>query len=146
MPQYNMKSIETISFPQDMIQDIFKSHWNIIHKSTGVTWNVGPYKLIRLPGRISKAYNVLRIVAGRKRFSLYRSQIYVGNFIDISVIWFTKFCLCWYPAIRALESVIAFSVNVNIEFWYPYHIVRYCRLRDELAWVTDGTGHYLVTT
>ena len=25
-------------------------HWNIIHKSTGVTRNVGPYKLIRLPG------------------------------------------------------------------------------------------------
>ena len=33
-----------------MIQDIYKLHWNIIHKSTGVTWNVGPYKLIRLPG------------------------------------------------------------------------------------------------
>ena len=26
-----------------MIQDIYKLHWNIIHKSTGVTWNVGPY-------------------------------------------------------------------------------------------------------
>ena len=25
-------------------------HWNIIHKSTGVTWNMGPYKLTRLPG------------------------------------------------------------------------------------------------
>ena len=25
-------------------------HWNIIYKSTIVTWNVGPYKLIRLPG------------------------------------------------------------------------------------------------
>ena len=33
-----------------MIQDIYTLHWNIIHKSTGVTWNVGPYKLIRLPG------------------------------------------------------------------------------------------------
>ena len=29
--------IETILFPQDMIQDIYKLHWNIIHKSTGVT-------------------------------------------------------------------------------------------------------------
>ena len=29
---------------------IYNLHWNIIHKSTGVTWNVGPYKLIRLPG------------------------------------------------------------------------------------------------
>ena len=41
---------ETILFPQDMIQDIYKLHWNIIHKSTGVTWNVSPYKLTRLPG------------------------------------------------------------------------------------------------
>ena len=29
---------------------IYMLHWNLIHKSTGVTWNVGPYKLIRLPG------------------------------------------------------------------------------------------------
>ena len=28
---------ETNLFPQDMIQDIYKLHWNIIHKSTGVT-------------------------------------------------------------------------------------------------------------
>ena len=28
---------ETILFLQDMIQDIHKLHWNIIHKSTGVT-------------------------------------------------------------------------------------------------------------
>ena len=27
---------KTILFPQDMIQDIYKLHWNIIHKSTGV--------------------------------------------------------------------------------------------------------------
>ena len=51
----NLKQFETIFgtilFPQDMIQDIlYKLHWNIIHKSTRVTWNVGPYKLIRLPG------------------------------------------------------------------------------------------------
>ena len=25
-------------------------HWNVIPKSIGVAWNVGPYKLIRLPG------------------------------------------------------------------------------------------------
>ena len=30
-------NFETILFPQDMIQDIYKLHWNIIHKSTGVT-------------------------------------------------------------------------------------------------------------
>ena len=41
---------ETILFPQDIIQDIHKLHWNIIHKSAIVTWNVGPYKLIKLPG------------------------------------------------------------------------------------------------
>ena len=23
-------------------QDIYKLHWNILHKQTGVTWNVGP--------------------------------------------------------------------------------------------------------
>ena len=38
---YNLKPFEqffeTILFPQDMIQDIYKLHWNIIHKSTGVT-------------------------------------------------------------------------------------------------------------
>ena len=45
-----MKQFETILFPQDMIQDTYKLHWNIIPKSTRVTWNVGPYKLIRLPG------------------------------------------------------------------------------------------------
>ena len=28
---------------------IYMLHFNIIHKSTGVTWDVGPYKLIRLP-------------------------------------------------------------------------------------------------
>ena len=38
----NLK-FETILFPQDMIQDIYNLHWNIIHKSTGVTRNVGPY-------------------------------------------------------------------------------------------------------
>ena len=32
-----LKQFETILFPQDMIQDIYKLHWNIIHKSTGVT-------------------------------------------------------------------------------------------------------------
>ena len=32
-----LKQFETILFPQDMIQDINKLHWNIIHKSTGVT-------------------------------------------------------------------------------------------------------------
>ena len=31
------KNKQTILFPQDMIQDIYKLHWNIIHKSTGVT-------------------------------------------------------------------------------------------------------------
>ena len=29
-----------------MIQDIYILHWNIIHKSIRVAWNVGPYKLI----------------------------------------------------------------------------------------------------
>ena len=33
----SLKQFETISFPQDMIQDIYKLHWNIIRKSTGVT-------------------------------------------------------------------------------------------------------------
>ena len=32
-----LKQFETILFPQDMIQDIYKLHWNIIHKSSGVT-------------------------------------------------------------------------------------------------------------
>ena len=32
-----MKQFETIYFPQDMIQDTYKLHWNIIHKSTEVT-------------------------------------------------------------------------------------------------------------
>ena len=31
------KQFETILFLQDMIQDIYKLHWNIIHKPTGVT-------------------------------------------------------------------------------------------------------------
>ena len=39
---------QTILFPQDMIQDIYKLHWNIIHISIGEMWNVVPYKLIRL--------------------------------------------------------------------------------------------------
>ena len=32
-----MKQFETILFPRDMIQEIYKLHWNIIHKSIGVT-------------------------------------------------------------------------------------------------------------
>ena len=32
------RRLETILFPQDMIQDIYKLHWNAIHKSTGLTW------------------------------------------------------------------------------------------------------------
>ena len=32
----NLKQFETILFPQDMIQ-IYMLHWNIIHKSRGVT-------------------------------------------------------------------------------------------------------------
>ena len=47
---WDLKQFEINLFPQDMIQDIYKLHWNTIHKSTGVTWNVGLYKLIRLPG------------------------------------------------------------------------------------------------
>ena len=31
------KRFETILFPQDMILDIYNLHWNMIHKSTGVT-------------------------------------------------------------------------------------------------------------
>ena len=38
-------------------------HWNIIHKSTGVTWNVGPYKLIRLP-MIHGTSDILHIIYG----------------------------------------------------------------------------------
>ena len=45
-----LQQFETILFPQDMILDKYKLHLNIIHKSTGVTWNVGPYELMRLPG------------------------------------------------------------------------------------------------
>ena len=33
----DMKHFETILFPQDMIQDIYNLHWNIIHTTTGVT-------------------------------------------------------------------------------------------------------------
>ena len=38
-------------------------HWNIIHKSTGVTLNVGPYMLIGLPGhyKASRACNIYSI-------------------------------------------------------------------------------------
>ena len=36
---FPVKLFETILFPQDMIQDIYKLHWNIIHKSTGSTSN-----------------------------------------------------------------------------------------------------------
>ena len=47
----DLKQFETILFQQDMIQDtVYMLHWNIIHKSTGVTRNVCPYKLIWLPG------------------------------------------------------------------------------------------------
>ena len=42
---------------------------------------------------ISKVYNVLRIVSGRKRFNLYKSQIDFSTFIDISVLGLTKFNL-----------------------------------------------------
>ena len=42
-------------------------------------------------GWISDVYNVLRIVWGRKLFTLYKSTIDFATFIDISVIWFTKF-------------------------------------------------------
>ena len=35
----------TSLFPQDMIQDICILHWNILLRSIGVAWNVGPYKL-----------------------------------------------------------------------------------------------------
>ena len=51
----------TILFPQDMIQDIYKLHWNIIHKSTGVTLTVGPYKLIRLPGHPNLNLNLAQL-------------------------------------------------------------------------------------
>ena len=39
---------------------------------------------------ISEVYHVIRIVSGRKRFSLYKSLIDFATFIDISAIWFTK--------------------------------------------------------
>ena len=45
----NLKQFETIYFHKTWYR-IYMLHWNIIQKSTGVTWNVGPYKLIRLPG------------------------------------------------------------------------------------------------
>ena len=35
--QHLKQQFETIFFPQDMIHEIYKLHWNIIHKSTGVT-------------------------------------------------------------------------------------------------------------
>ena len=49
-----------ILFPHDMIQDIYELRWNIIiiHKSTGVTGNVGPYKLIILPGHANLNLNL----------------------------------------------------------------------------------------
>ena len=35
--RYFFNNFLIILFPQDMIQDIYKLHWNIIHKLTGVT-------------------------------------------------------------------------------------------------------------
>ena len=40
---------------------IYMLHWNIIHKSTGVTWNVGQYKLIRLPGHNNLNLNLTKL-------------------------------------------------------------------------------------
>ena len=45
-----LKQLKQFYFHESWCRFIYKLHWNIIHKSTGVRWNVGPYKLIRLPG------------------------------------------------------------------------------------------------
>ena len=54
-----------------------------------VPWNASiPYDKYRW---INEVYNVLRIVSGMKRFSLFRRTICLATFINIAVIWFTNF-------------------------------------------------------
>ena len=44
------------------------------------------YHMISMDEQLSDVYNVLRIVSGWKRSSLYGSPIDLATFIDISVI------------------------------------------------------------
>ena len=55
---------------------------------------------------------VLWIVSGRKRFSLYKSPIDFVTFIDISVIWFTKYFLS-----RCMpKNVVTSSINCVVAY------------------------------
>ena len=59
-----LKQFETMKqfyFHKTWCRIIYKLHWNIIHKSTGATWNVGPYKLIRLLGHPNLNLNLTQL-------------------------------------------------------------------------------------
>ena len=48
--KYLWNNLKQFYFHKTWYRIIYKLHWNIIHKSKEVTWNVGPHKLMRLPG------------------------------------------------------------------------------------------------
>ena len=68
------------------------------------------YHMISIDGWISEVYNVLSTVSGRKQFSLYNSSIDFATFIDISVIWFTKF----YFLSRCLPNNLVTEVSLIV--------------------------------
>ena len=58
---YNLQVYKFISTRHDA-RDIYVLHLNLIHKLIGVTWNGGPYKLIRPPGLINKHISSRHII------------------------------------------------------------------------------------
>ena len=82
-------------------------------------------------GWISEVYNVLRIVSGRKRFSLYKSTIYFATFIDISVIWFTKFNFLSICMPKNLVTEV--SLIVLLPNWYRWNLHFYYK-RTACTW------------
>ena len=140
----NFNRFETILFPQDMIQDIYKVHWNIIHKSIGVAWNVGPYKLIRLPGHLNLKLNLTKLnaisisiictLSGRTGSALaWRSEgrTFASQSVQ-KVLWFAariELCNTWSSGGTALCRVEGATSQLDLPSLTPLSVAGCGRLQ-----------------
>ena len=85
---------------------IYILHWNLMHKSIGFAWNVGPYKLIRCHGRSTTLCFFLFLVAITMFFViihntyLHHIDFLYKNIFNILCILLTYIdmwlYMCWY--------------------------------------------------
>ena len=131
-----------------MIQDIHILHWNIIPTSTGVAWNVGPYQLIRLPGRVVRIVHQWgRVVHQWELWELCTTLPgrVVHQWGRVVVRRWNSICFVYCTS--ALETWKLVTLSLRQKYWYrhlPFSLLLQCDSEDAFsttfAWERAGTA------